>query len=225
MNNDDLEVVSGLDQPMPLDLSVQPSLIKLDEIYETAVNSGNYADILSLINNICVGSRLMGIALAKVLYRFYSDWDKFNIQDDFFDVVYDRTGRSKATISRYILVWKMYEDKLMPERYEDRIMSLPIRSQISISAALDQGYEIQQEDWKVLAHSEDVSTVMAKIREIKGADPKKGTMVLVLKRSGNLVASMDGQMKSVGMLVVDSDDELVQKALNRIIDKSGIIRE
>ena len=119
---------------------------------------------------------------------------------------------------------QLWLKELKPERYKEDIQQQAIRMQDYIAAALKQGEEINEEEWEKLAHAPDINTVLKVLREdVKGKPPRKGSLQLWMDDLGSMWATFEGEKFFVGSLEVDSDEEAVQKAIERIKKGAGIL--
>lgn len=224
--HDDDELISNLDQPIPVNL-FETIETEIDEIYIHAFETKQVYLALNKARELIGGFRASGLGLAKLLYMLQRDWEHFNIQDTFKDVVFDYLGLSPVTITRYISVWEKYDRNLIPPDLQEEFKIKPMKEQIAIATTISQGYEIREEDWEKLANSPDMATTGAILREIKGKPMRKSGIMIVLKRSGDLIAWHDGAQYFLGWLDLKEaeNDEVISKAIERIISNSNIRRE
>jgi hypothetical protein len=90
---------------------------------------------------------------------------------------------------------------------------------------VSRGFDIESGDWEELADAPDYSTVSRKIREIKGVEPKKGSLQIYLEEDGTINAYYNDRIVYVGFLDVTSSNDTVQKTINRIVNGSGMIEK
>lgn len=219
---DELMVVSPLDQALDTD-----NIGFLDRIKQTVQESVEKKDIsiiMGVLDSMVKASKMSGLGLACGLYYINKNWETFGIDDDFVDYVYVVLGLHRHTTDRYIDVWSMYDNKEIPEEIAPRIMQQNIKSQIPIAKAIAQGNEFDEEQWEELAEASSESEVRFIIREAKGKEPRKGSLQLFLDRDGSLKVISDGQIFEAGYLDIFSDEPAVQKAVDRIVSNSGILR-
>lgn len=223
MLDSELIIISGLDQNLPVDsLELEQ---RVEEIITQAIEEKDAWKALNVCKTMIEIQQLSGIGLAKALYMIKGNWSAFGLKETFEDVAFEYFGKHRFTVDRYLAVQEMYEKKLIPEEMRDDIKQMNIKSQIPIAKALEQGIEIDEEQWRKLAQAPDFSTVSKIVREdIKGAEPRKGSLVLSIDNVGSIWGFYDGDRYFVGSLEVDTDDEIVIKAINRILSNSGIMR-
>jgi len=220
---DDLEIITGMDQSLPF--NPQPLLNDVEKYFMEAKLAKNVHSIFKIAKQLITGFRMSGLALAKLLYMLEKFWQEFEVTDEFIDVAYAELGISQTTIDRYISVWRLYEEELIPEGVRDIIEVMPLKSQIPIATAIKQGYELTEDDWGRLAQSADETEVRQTLRDIKGQIPRKGGLTIKISRQGDLIAYMDGDMEMIGYLKLEDRTPLIQKAIERIINNSSIIKE
>jgi hypothetical protein len=219
----DDEFVSSLDQPIRMDTT---NMIKnVDDFYDKALTDKNLGEVLKVITGLISGFRLSGLALSKLLYRLKGDWDKFNSSDTFEDVIFDVTGISKVTVNRYIGVWRLFEENLVPADLTKKLQARPIRSLIPMAKAVEQGYYINEEEWQRLANAPDDATVRNELHQIKGETVRRNGLLIRLKRSGDLVVYGNDDIATVGFLNTGDSNANVKRAIERIISSAGIVEE
>jgi hypothetical protein len=219
----DDEFVSSLDQPIRMDAA---NMIKnVDDFYDKAVTNQDLDEVLKVITGLISGFRLSGLALSKLFYRLKQDWSKFNSSDTFEDVIFDVTGISKVTVNRYIGVWRLFEENLVPDSLTKKLQARPIRSLIPMAKAVEQGYEINDEEWQRLADAPDDATVRNELHQIKGEAVRRNGLLIRLKRSGDLVVYGNDDIATVGFLNTGDSNPSVKRAIERIISSAGIVEE
>lgn len=211
----------------PLDQPLKKGEIKdlvLQKVEERINASKTVDDALLVIEELTVIRELSGLALAEAYYRIKH---KFGVSNDY---IFEKVGKSKDTVNRYIRVAAMKNGRtpndppMVPESYQDRLFDRNIKDLIPIANALDQGYEIEDEEWEQLTNAPDFSTVSKIVREdIKEKEPRANTLVLYARRNGDVVAFKDGKEKFCGYLLLNDDDIIVQQAVARIIKDSRIM--
>jgi hypothetical protein len=219
----DIEIVSPQDQP--LSISKMDLFMKdIDESYAIALQNKNVLSVLCSAKDMLTGFRLRGLGLAKILFSLQRDWESFEVHDVFEDVVFAELGLSPVTVDRYIATWRMVDQHKIPAELQETVLSMPMKSLIPIAKTLEQGYDISEKDWDDLASSYDEASVRAKVRGIKGKEPRKGSgMILTLFRDGSLNAIIDGGVVPVGFLNIESKDPSVVNAISRIVENAHII--
>jgi hypothetical protein len=222
-DNDLLELNSGLDQPIRLELS---PIDRVDEIVSKAVQDEDITSAISEAKQALSLARISGLFLAKLLYKLEKNWNKFYIDNDsFVDYIHVELGIAPITILRYCRVWSMFESKLVPPELEDQLKMRPLRDLVAISTAVSQEYDIPQTTWETLTSAENSSVVSETLRQIKGTEPRSGSLVLKLKRNGDIQCWSGGEQHFVGYVSLEDENESVQAAIERIINGAGLIRE
>lgn len=211
-------VLGGLDQTLPQSKTEKDWYKRVDEIIVTSVEENNPEIAFHAMESLLNISRFSGKALAKFIYVFHHQWEKFEQRDSLEDRLIDRLGLQPVTIKRYYNVWKFLVEGEVPKEYMDKIKLHPIKCLIPIATMYDQGYEVESNQWLALANAPDPSSIGKIIRKIKGKEPKKGSLQLEINwKSGDIHAWKDGQKYYVGYLDTKSEDEAVQQAIKRIM--------
>lgn len=216
-----LEITSSLDQPIPFE--TQGIFDQVDKVIALAITERDPEIVLNAGAKLLKINRMAGIGLAKLAFRAKDVWVEFGIADNFSDVASLYWQISKTTIDRYIRVWEMFEQEEIPDQIENRLLQRPMKDLVAISNMVAAGYPIPGPMWEVLAEAPNNATVLAEIRDIKGVEPKITSMIIHMERDGTLKAWKNGEGVHVGYLAIEED--AAQKAINRIIDKVGIVVE
>ena len=220
MPDDELIILSGLDQPLPADNNW--ALDKVDEYVQHSLDEHNVYIALDVCKQLREVSQIAGLALAKMLYLVKTNWQEYGIEEPFEEVSYEYVGLHHHTVERYIKVWGMFAENIAPVSLQQR----NIRDLIPIANAVAQGYEITDNEWGKLSDAPDYSTVSRIVREdIKDKEPRKNALQLFLDTDGYITALKDGMTYSVGYLNINSDDDVVQASIERIIRNGGMLRK
>jgi hypothetical protein len=220
-----LEIIeTALDQPLP----IQPLVVldKVEDVFAQSIKDKDPAIAFNAAKILIAATRIAGLGMAKLLFLMRDNWPQYHVPDNFEDVAYEAIGLSKVTISRYIRIWEMFYSKDVPPQIVENLQQRPIKD-LSAIATTWAGYPIPDDKWEELAHAEDNSTVLEILREIKGEEPRKNSIILRLERNGTIRAWNRDQGHFVGYLNLDDgkDNEIVGKAIERIINGAGIMRE
>ena len=219
---DELELLDGIDQSVPVDDTV--ILQRVDEIIAESVQKKDGYIALNACRQLIQIKKLAGVALAKFFYLIRENWEIYEIGDSFDDTVADYSGVLPATVSKYVKIWSMYENKLIPAEFEEEIRQKNIKDQVPISNLVaDDEYELDEEDWQSIADAPDFNSVSGKIREITGKKPYKNALMLFLSDDGTINATQGERTEYVGFLDPEGG-EISQKAIQRIIKSAGIMR-
>ena len=221
--NDEIILLNGLDQTLPIEDDW--ILDKVDEIIRESLEKKDAYLALNSCRALKQIAQLSGIALAKFFYLMKENWDKYEIGDEFDDVAFDYVGVHKSTVDKYVRVWKMHNQHLIPSEVSEQIRKRNIKDQIPIAIAVDQGYDIGEDDWKDLADAPDFNSVSAKVREIKGKEPSKSALLLFISSDGTLTAQQEGETEFVGYLNTDDAGLIAEKAIQRILKSSGVMEK
>jgi len=218
-----LEITASLDQPIPFNTA--DILSKVDEVIDRAVTESDPEIVFNAGEVLIKANRLAGIGLAKLAFTMNDRWGEFEINEEFSDVASHYWQLSKLTIDRYIRVWEMFDKEQIPDIQKDRLLQRPMKDLVAISNMVASGFPVPEPMWEVLAEAPNNATVLSEIRDIKGVEPRGDSMIIHLERDGTLRSWRAGMGKHIGYLVLNDPDTDVDKAVNRIIDKVGIVVE
>jgi len=222
--NDELVLFgTGLDQPIPDDDTFWED--RIDEILEKAFKEQDVNYALNACESLVKIAKLSGRSLATMLYKLKVHWNIFEVAETFEELAYPKIGLHPHTIERYVKVAEMFETHAIPAELEEQIKQRNMGELIPIANAVAQGYEFDAEDWKDLADSPDFSTISKKVRDIKGQPPRKSSLTIMIDSMGSLWAMDTVDREFIGSLEIENDEPLVKKAINRIIDNAGVMRQ
>lgn len=222
--NDDLLLIGSLDQPLSVDSDWV--MDKIDEILKRSVKEKNVYLALNVCKELVAVGQVAGLALSKALYYIQKNWQRYKVDGDFDDIVYDYIGKHKHTVERYVKVWGMFDNAIVPLDHVDELQQKNIRDLIPIANAIYQGYEIDAEQWEKIVDAPDFNTVAKVIREeVKEKPPRKGSLQLFLDREGTIWAYQDNHRYFVGSLEIHIDEEPIKQAIERITKNAGILKQ
>ena len=221
---DELMLSGSLDQSLKTDTSWV--FKQIDKKIAESVKQRSSIIALNICRELKAVGQVAGLGLAKTLYEIKQNWENYDdVGDNFEDTVTDYAGLHIHTVERYLKVWQMKQDNVVPEKLQKDIFDRNIKEIIPIANTLSQGYEIDKDEWEELAIAPDHSTVSSICRDIKGQPPRKSALQIVMDRDGTLQAIQGGQVEHVGFLnVEDIESEIAQKAIARLISSGGIIK-
>lgn len=222
---DDFSIITSLDQPVST-IDAGDTLKKVEQIIEKSVLEHSPEPAISAINKLREISQLSGLALAKLIFLLDFHWKEIS-SDVFEDCIFPETGLSKRTVERYIRVWKMLTSGDVPKQIMDELQSRPIKDLEAISDTWASGFPIEESQWKELVEAPDTNTVAEQLRNIKGVPPRSNSLVIKLQRDGSLRGYTKSENFFIGYLAVEeiTDNPNVEKAINRIVNSAGILKE
>jgi hypothetical protein len=219
MSNDDLLLIGGLDQSLPVDNDTV--LQRVEEIVEQSIIEKDALIALDACSKLKKAAKLAGLGLAKAFYLIKKNWKLYEREDDFDEIVVSETGFHAHTVERYVRVWDMLTN-VAPTEHVSQLQQRNIKDLIPIANAVSEGYEIEDDEWTELVHAADYNTVSRQIRDITGKPPRKYGLQIMMDKNGQLTTLQDNQIEVIGWLNVDCG-ELGMKAINRIIKNGGIL--
>ena len=202
-------------------------LTAIDDVLDHLHTTGDLAPAENALKALVGVQEVSGLALAKLLHGLWKWWDETNqsenSNDDFVDWCYSvSTSVKPITIERYISVWDKHEKGL----FTDRITARPLKDQIAIAKAMEQGYEFNKTQMKQLERAESNGEVLSIIRDVKGVEPRKSALIINMESGGSLWAWQNGEKFYVGFLNIEEEKtETIKKAIARITNNTGIRRK
>lgn len=199
----------------------------VNEFVQGCVDSGGNID--PIIENLTMLKGLTektGISLAWMLYKTKRLWHQFDVGDNFEDTMVARTGLNPTTVKRYIRVAELIDN--CPPDHQDALIDKGIGKLIPAANALSQGYDFKDETWAELAETDKDDLADYVSQNIKGGSGTRSNgLKITMDRDGSLWA-FDGQDNRhfIGSLEVGvaESEPVVDKAINRIVSNSNIVR-
>lgn len=206
--------------------SVYDYLDGIQNVIVQIADTGDFeigANTLRSMSNI---GHAIGISKAKLLHDMSVLWvESGRSLEDYYQYVIDFGHLSSPIIiGRYIDAWSAFLKA--PESLQNSFILHPMKNLNALGAAISQGYEPDEDDWEKLANNTDNAAFLKTIREdVKKKPARKNSLTIYLEKNGDLIAWMSDERVYLGNLVSATDGEVItQKALERIIKGSGIIR-
>lgn len=221
----------------PVPLTEEGSVFALaDKAVYDSLESGSFDFAAEVISSYRSLSRASELAVSRVLHGVNSYWlsAENKEKDDFFQWSIRATGYNLLTIERHLGVWEMLEN-YAPDSLIHSLRTHTIRQLFKIYSLVvvprktlwnyefvSQDYDISREDWVKLAEAQDEHRVAEIVSDIKNKPRNKNFMSLKIDSRGDVWVFQGQEAERVGQLFVESGSRLVQKAVSRITDRSGI---
>ena len=210
-------IISGLDQILPMEQAQRDILGRVDEVIQYSISEGSPRKAFDAMRSLLGVGRISGLAASKFIYVFKSQWKNFNQSSSFDDAASDELGIGKVTVKRYFNVWEMLVSGDIPLEYRNKLMLFPIKSLIPIANLLAQGHEVENTDWLRLSNAPDLVSIGKIIRDIKGVEPKKGSLQIEWDEEGKVITGWkDGKPTNI-YLTYNEDDPMVKVILERLL--------
>ena len=221
---DELMLSGSLDQSLKVD--TRWMFKQIDEMIAESVKQRSSIFALDFCKKLKAVGQITGLGLAKTLYEIKHNWEHYDdVGDNFEDTVTDYAGIHIHTVERYLKVWTMKVNNVVPAELQKDIFDRNIKEIIPIANTIHQAYEIDKDEWGELAIAHDLNTVSSICRDIKGQPPRKSALQIVMDRDGTLNAIQAGQVEHVGFLNVgEVESKIAQKAIARLVSSGGIIK-
>jgi hypothetical protein len=206
--------------------SVDEVYLKVDEVIARSVEEGSPETAITYISKLMKLKELTGKALVRFIYQLSQNWEYFeeSQSDRFIDYVHAALGVHKHTIERYVKVGDMLANEVPPQ-YQDMIEDLAMEYIYPVANAIDQGYVFEDVHWEAVISAPHGREVERLVRELKGSEPKSSALQLWLDLKGSLWVFTKDKGEIIGFLEIKSDSKPVQRAINRILKRAGIMEE
>ena len=219
------EITTGLDQSIPV--KSKGVFKHIDEIIQSAYANEDMGEVWGGIKNLSEIAKLSGIGLCKFFYDALQIWERLDLGtvDEFTDEAYTQTGKHKDTISRYISIWVLFEDSVIPKEYSDRLISHGVKMLMPLGNMHKQGHEVPKEMWASIAGAIDEQEVRKIVKEITGASNRSNHTVRELDRNGNINVWRGGKKYFIGYLARNDKDPIVQQEVARAVAALGLMEK
>jgi hypothetical protein len=172
--------------------------------------------------------QLKGLALAKLLSCLDKNWAMFQttgMEERIEDIVFVEMGISPQTTRKYIRLWEdLFENPMIAQDIKNKLFGKSIKSLLLLTAAARDGDDI---DWSRIANAENGAEIRELVRDARGpTTSSEASVLLMMDREGILYAKRgsDGDRLMVGRLLIgEMDNQIIEKAINRIVERGGVI--
>lgn len=224
-NHEDLILFgSGLDQSLPTGEESAWLDEQIDVRVQESIRSADLNQATALVRNLIKATKIFGKQVSKVLYQFYINWEVFGAEETFEEWADRETGLHAHTIERYVRIEKMLHNKDIEESIRKELADKNLTELFPIANMIDQGYVPDQEQWGDILIQPDEVSIRAKVRDIKGQEPRPTGLTLHQDSNGSLWAIKEGTRKFFGSLEISDPDPMVQQAIERVLRNGGILR-
>lgn len=198
----------------------------VDRAIGQALEDGNFDIAWEVAEKFRAMNKASSIGACKLLHGVKLHWEEVDSDGEtFIQQAVRRTGYAELTIERYVSVWELLSGEYIPEEFRENVWGHTMRQLVKeASLVVDQGYELEHDDWRDLSEAIDEHRVAEICSSIKGTPRNKNHMSLKVNDDGTIMAYQGNKESSVGQLFIESSDPLVQKAVRRIMDGCGITK-
>lgn len=233
-------ISSSLDQPTTI-YSLY-GVETVDKAINEAADKGDLNRVVDYIVNADSVIRVAGVGLSRALYVTLRRWDdltgmKFSDQDSrqdhFEQVMFERTGKVKDTIRRYLLVGRFLETvplrtgmMAQAEEIRQKLPDRGVGDLIAIAQYEQEHGTLAPTRLLDLARAEDSATLRRYLRQYKGLEEADAPMGLEWLSDGTVVAREGGEVAHLGFLKRPTDTgSLEDRGIRRIIKRAGLQEE
>lgn len=195
----------------------------VDDVIVGLYQTGNIANAVAVLNAFEKFMDVSGIARAKALWGFKNWFTGTNQPGDFYEKFGITEKHQRTYADRLIRLWTCVDQDMIPAS----VLKRQVRDLLPITEAISQGYDITAATWKKLEQALDTNEINEVLREVKGKPARKGSLNLTLDDKGTITAWYEGQGYFVGSLnvVEEETEDVIGKAITRIVERSGIKRK
>ena len=201
-------------------------LSTVDQVVKDALAEHDPRPALNFARRLRTSGQMTGVALAKLIFMLRELWGKPESQggfgldpDDFEDAAAGDLGVSPQTVTKYANAWQEVLSR------HPKLMGIPMESLLLLTAAAREG-QLKAEHWKELEKAYDKQAVRQIVEKVRGVRTSGAhALHILIDRDGTLRARRgSGAYHTLGRLLVESDDEVVQHAIERLLNSAGVAR-
>lgn len=198
----------------------------VDRVIGEALEDGNFDIAWMAMSKFRAMNKASSLGACKLLHDIKANWSKVeNDEEGFIEQAVRRTGYNSLTVERYVAVWELLSGSIVPDEFLEFVWSQTMRQLVKIaSLAIQQEYELDHDDWRDLSEATDEHRTAEVCARVKGTPRNKNHMSLKIDEEGCIHAYQGKDEATVGYLFVEHEDKLVQKAVKRIMESSGITK-
>lgn len=195
-------------------------------VIQDALKSGDPEVVFNYGKRLNETGQAVWVAVAHLVYEMNKLWGKeFKSDDNFITVAAVRWNKSPETIRRYVEIWEWVIAK--PNHSSKRlaqILSKPMQGLWYIKQAAREG-QLVESDWEAISKAPNISSLREIGQRVRGEVGRAvDSLKIMMEDDGTIKARRKGAYKVVGWLNLDSGEEVVEEAIERISNKSGVFR-
>lgn len=200
---------------------------EVDEVVKGALISGTPIPIAEYGQQLKRAGFLTGVKLAKLLWKLEEVWEAFETDMLVEDFCFSEMGVAVETFTKYssMFRWVLANENIaLPIRR--KLAGKPIGGLILLTAGARDG-SFTEEQWMQLARAPDKKTMQDLVREARGTQTSGHSRVTITwEKDGRLTAwkGDEGEPHPCGYLPRDYADDVVETAVERIINGIGVVR-
>ena len=186
--------------------------------------TGDIQEISKAITNLNGVEKFAARAKSKLIFE-WSQWYKDNNDtDDFPDWFVQKFGGEKLTVQKHQAIGELLMDDSVP----DNVKALNSKELVSVSRARQSGYDLSGR-WDDIALAGSEAEVNAIVHEVKGTEPRAGTLNIKVYLDGSIMGFMGDTIVNLGWLNFSDRDnnelgedasKLLEIGISRIINNS-----
>jgi hypothetical protein len=143
--------------------------------------------------------------------------------ESFYDAMVRKTKLSPATIQRHSVVGRMLD--AAPDALRGGVEALDFKSKIYLGNAVEQGYQLTDDQWSKAVNSFGYQDVAEVVREVTGSEPRSNWMKFTYDEHGIVwVHTKEGMFE---LFRFNQDDDphiapILERGAKRVVNKLGI---
>jgi hypothetical protein len=218
----------SLDQSHPLDRAdIQDAFAEVDSILDEIRNTHDVEKAFEKGREYKADIQVKGLALAKLLYGMYQDWEKYGLEEAFAPRVEYEWGFHRGTVNQYVNVWKsVFDNDEIPDDAREKLYERPMQTLKRLTRPVNKN-AFEESDWEEIVKLPDDKSVKEYVNEKMGKSPKgRPALTISMYPDGSLIAFEGDRRVSLGVLrnsPEDLKDRTRWKAIERIKNNADII--
>jgi hypothetical protein len=226
MSNQESDIiVSGSDISPLLSEGDMEFLNSIDGVIRSAIIQSDPGVIFDFGRTLWKDGHIKGLGLAKLLGKTSQQWSVFQmgeVTERFEDAISAEIGISAQTARKYADMWEaLFENPSISTQDKKALYGKPIKSLLLLTAAARDEDDI---NWKAVGEASTVNEVREIVRDARGGKTSSNSSVkIIMSANGEIRAKCGESSAVIGHLSVNEEDPIIKKAIQRIVDRSGIL--
>lgn len=195
-------------QTSPQDEFLEQTEFILAKVIETR----NFDIGFDYVNRLMAGRDVIDKSTAIVLDGMDKEWIPSEHEgESFYDATVRLTSLDKYTLGNKLSIQNLLNSDVIPKEYKEQIESLDQKSLIRIAKTVEQGYEVDRDDWKKWSDTPDYREVEKIARDVTGKPPRSNFVSHWYDEHGVIYAWVNGRVVEAGRLNMDDDPDVVKQ--------------
>lgn len=188
-------------------------LQQTERILGLVKETGRFEEGFRFVDNLLAGRDVIDKSVSIILDGMEELWNPNEHGGEaFLDATIRMTRLTKVSVRRHTKIQGFLESDVIPDEFRDQIESGGQKSLIQVANVVDDGYELDHDDWlRISEKIQDERDTAKVIREITGRPPRSNFVSHWYDEYGVVWAWVNGRVVEAGRLNMDDDPDIVKQ--------------